>query len=103
VIALLIVTAVVALASVAALATVAIRSQTAPGPALAGRTVEIHTKRPDDQTIRGILVAQHSDRWTLEQAIYRHSSGDQPIADNVVHVPTANISWYGEPKAGDGE
>jgi hypothetical protein len=101
VIALLIIIAVVAIAAIAALATVAIRSQTAPGPPLVGRTIEVHTRRPDDQTIRGILVAQHSDRWTFEQAVYRHTSGDAPIKDRVVHVPVANIAWYGEPTLGD--
>lgn len=96
-IALLVVTTIVALAAVGALATVAVRSQVAPGPPLVGRTIELHTRRPDDQTIRGVLVAQHSDRWTFDQAVYRHSSGDQPIKDRVVHVPVANIAWYGEP------
>ena len=93
----LILAALVAFAAIAALAFVALRSQATNGPKLAGRTVELHTKRPDDQTIRGVLVARHADRWTLEQAVYRHSSGDQPIGDPVVHVPADNIAWFTEP------
>jgi hypothetical protein len=90
--------ALVALAAVGALTYLALRSQFAPGSSLAGRTVEVHTRRPDDQTIRGILVAQHSDRWTFTEAVYRHASGDKPIADPLVHVPRENIAWYTEPE-----
>jgi hypothetical protein len=93
----LILTAIVALAAVGALTFIALRSQLAPGPSLAGRTVEVHTKRPDDQTIRGVLVAQHADRWGLTDAVYRHASGDQPIADPIVWIPAGNVAWFSEP------
>jgi hypothetical protein len=96
----LILVALVALAAVGALTYIALRSQLTPGPSLVGKTVEVHTKRPDDQTIRGVLVAQHADRWGLTEAVYRHASGDKPIADPIVWVPKENLAWCSEPVAG---
>jgi hypothetical protein len=43
-----------------------------------------------------VLVAEHADRWVFAEAIYRHQSGDQPIADKFVSVPVGNISWWSE-------
>jgi hypothetical protein len=68
------------------------------GPPLAARTVEIHTKRPDDQTIRGVVFAEYTDRIVLIHALYRHSTGDQPIQDLQVSVPRENIAWFTEPE-----
>lgn len=60
---------------------------------LASKTVIIHTA--DDKSIRGVLVAQHSDRLSLREALYLHSSGDQPVG-GIVHVPVASVSWIQE-------
>jgi hypothetical protein len=91
----LILIAVVALAAVAALTYIAMRSQLAPGPRLAGKTLVVHTKRPDDQSIKGICVAQYADRWELKDALYLHASG--PVdAGGLVGVPVINISSYQE-------
>jgi hypothetical protein len=88
----LIVVAVLALA----LAVLAVRSQFRAGPTLAGRTVVVHTRRPDDQTFRGILHAQYADRWTLRDAcLVTGSAGEQPIG-GVQHIPVANIAWAQE-------
>lgn len=65
----------------------------APGPSLYGRSVVVSTRRPDDQSIRGVLVAQHSDRVTLREAIYL--PGDKAI-DGLVHVPVANVAFVQE-------
>lgn len=72
-----------------------LRPRHAPGPPLAGRTVVVHTRRPDDQTLRGVLVAQHADRLTLREAVYVHASGEQP-AGGLVHVPTEAVAWIQE-------
>jgi hypothetical protein len=62
-----------------------------PAPALAGKSVVVHTKRPDDQSIRGILVGQYADRWILQDAVYLHREGSV-AAEGVVHVPVLSIS-----------
>ena len=88
---LLILTTIVACAAIGALAFVALRSRLAPGPSLAERTVIVHTRRPDDRSIRGILVGHYADRVTLREAVYRHSSGDQD-AGGLIHLPLVVIS-----------
>ena len=79
------------LAAVVALVVLAVRSRVLPAPALAGKSVVVHTKRPDDQSIRGILVGQYADRWILQDAVYLHREGSV-AAEGVVHVPVLSIS-----------
>jgi hypothetical protein len=88
-------TGVVAFAALLILAVLAARSQLAAGPPLSGRTIVIHTRKPDDLTLRGILHAQHADRWTLRDAVVVTAAGDRP-AGGLQHVPVANISWAQE-------
>lgn len=63
-----------------------------PGPPLRGRTVTVNTRRPDDQTIKGVLVSQHADRLTLMDAVYVTPAGEQPIGGQV-HIPTGAVAW----------
>ena len=93
--AVLIALAALAALAVGALTFVALRSRLSPAPSLAGRTVVIHTRRPDDQSIRGVLVAQHADRWTLREAVYLGGSSEHSVA-GLTHVPVANIAWAQE-------
>lgn len=79
------------LAVVVGLIVLAVRSRVIPGPPLVGKTVAIHTKRPDDQSLRGILVGQHADRWILQEAVYLDSRGTV-AAEGLVHVPVLAIS-----------
>jgi hypothetical protein len=95
----LIVLAVVLVAAIGALAFVALRARVSPGPTLASKTVVVHTR--DEQSIRGILAAQHSDRLSLRNVIYLHGSGDQPV-EGLVHVPTSSVSWLQELSGADG-
>jgi len=60
--------------------------ESAPGPTLAGRTVVVNTPKPDDQSVRGVVVSHHADRITLREAEYLHASGAQPAA-GLVHLP----------------
>lgn len=60
-----------------------------PAPSLVGRTLAV-TDRDQDLTLRGILHAQHADRWTFRDAVYVTSLGEQP-AGGLVHVLVANI------------
>lgn len=70
----------------------------APGPSLVGRTVVIHTKRPDDRTIRGVLHGQYTDRWTLRDAVVILPGKEQPLG-GLEHIPVANISFAQEVEA----
>jgi hypothetical protein len=67
------------------------------GAVLSGRTVTVNTRRPDDQSIRGVLVAHHSDRLTLADAVYV-VAGEAPDIEisGTVHVLTANVAFLQE-------
>jgi hypothetical protein len=56
------------------------------GPSLVGKTVVVNTKKPDDQTFKGIVYAQYADRLTLRNAVAVTSLGEEP-APGLVHVP----------------
>lgn len=91
--------AIVAAAAIAALAFIALRSQLAPGPRLTGCTVIVTTCKPDDRSIRGILVAQHADRVSLSEAVVLHGSGDQ-AAGGLLHIPLGQVAVIQEIDAG---
>lgn len=57
------------------------------------KTVVVNTK--DDQSIRGVLYAQHSDRLSLTQAVYIDGQSELPI-NGLTHVPLSNIAWIQE-------
>lgn len=57
-----------------------------------GAAVTVHTVKPDDQTLHGVLVADLADRLVLEGAKYITAQGDQPIPGTVV-VPKGSVSW----------
>ncbi len=88
---------VVAAIAVAAIlvAVLALRRVT-PGPSLAGKTVVIHTQRPDDRTLKGVLHGQHSDRWVLRDAVAVMPGGFEQPLGGTEHVPVANISFVQE-------
>lgn len=85
----------IAVAAIAGLVFLTVRARMMPAPSLVKRTVVVHTRRPDDQTIRGVLVAQHADRLILKEAVYMYGSGNQPIL-GLAHVPVGAISWMQE-------
>lgn len=61
-------------------------SHLAQGPSHVGDTVVLHTLKPDDQSIRGIVQSDHADRYLLREAEYLHASGPQPVG-SYVEVP----------------
>jgi hypothetical protein len=88
--------AVIAPALVAiAIALFALRRVT-PGPSLVGRTVVIHTKRPDDRTLKGVLHAQYVDRWVLRDAVLMAAGGREIALGGIEHVQTGAISFVQE-------
>jgi hypothetical protein len=91
----LIVVAVLALIAVLALAVLVLRRHAGAGPLLVGRTVVVNTRRPDDQTIRGVLHGQYADRWTLRDAAYVDGGSEHPVRE-LVHVPVTNIAFVQE-------
>lgn len=91
----LILATVLAAAAILALAAVAAQSRLAPGPSLEGKTLQVNTVRPDDQTFRGVCHAQHADRLTLREVVAVHPSGDRALG-HLVHVPTLQISTMQE-------
>ncbi len=91
----LIIVGVAAVIAFGALAVIALHSRLAPGPTLVGRTVVIHTRRPDDQSIRGVLHGQYADRWTLRDAYVVTAVGEN-AAGGLQHIPVANIAWAQE-------
>ena len=67
---------------------------------LARKTVIVHST--NDESIRGVLIHEHSDRLTLSQAVYLHNNGQETPVDGHAHVPVANVAWVQElpaPKA----
>lgn len=60
---------------------------------LRGRRVVIHTKRPDDQTIAGVLVAVRHAHHKLEDAEYVASASERHPLDHPVYVPNDHIAW----------
>jgi hypothetical protein len=71
-----------------------------PAPSLVGETVAVVTK--DDQTVRGIVAAEHADRVVLTGAVYYGKGGNTP-AGHPVQVFHANRSslQHIQPKAED--
>lgn len=87
----LILAALVALAAIFALAVLTAQSRAMPGPSMAGKTVVVNTRRPDDQTFRGVVVGDHADRLILREAVVLHSGGGTDLA-GLVHLDRIGIS-----------
>jgi hypothetical protein len=66
-----------------------------PGPKVVGRSLVVHTRKPDDQSIRGIVAAHYADRLVFRDAQYLHASGAQAAA-GLVEVPLINVSSWQE-------
>lgn len=73
------------LAAVGALVALTARRQL-PGPSLKGATVVLTVgEGASEQTVRGVVLADHADRLTLHQALYVTPLGEQAAA-GLVHV-----------------
>ena len=68
------------------------------GPLLVGKTVVIHTRKPDDQTIKGVLHGKYPDVWTLRDAVVVLPNREQALG-GIQHVPVANIAYAQEIEA----
>lgn len=72
-----------------------IRSRYTPGPRLTGHTIVVNF---GEQTVRGIVLADHSDRITLTEALFVSAGAEHP-AGGLVHIPRGQISSVQEPEA----
>lgn len=61
-------------------------------PPRTGYRVTVHTKKPDDQTLFGVLVGDYKDRIVLEDAEYVSPTGSTSLPGRQ-HVATDQISW----------
>lgn len=59
---------------------------------LEAESVVVHTR--DDRSIRGALIAVHSDALVLRQAAYLSEDGAAASIDGEVAVPRENVSFF---------
>lgn len=57
-----------------------------------GRVV-VHTRRPDDQTIAGVLVMETRAGLRLEGAEYAVNGTERHRLENAVWIPREAVSW----------
>lgn len=62
------------------------------GPPRLGQRVTVHTKKPDDQTLFGVVVGDYTDRLALEDAEYVTAAGGQPLPGRQ-EIATQDIAW----------
>jgi small nuclear ribonucleoprotein (snRNP)-like protein len=58
---------------------------------LEAETVVVHTR--DDASIRGVLVAVHSDVYVLRHAAYLNPDGSKVVADGEVLIPASRVAF----------
>jgi hypothetical protein len=61
-----------------------------------GRRVVVHTRRPDDQTVAGVLVRQDRRWLVLDDCEYLASASSKHELENRVWIPLASVSWIEE-------
>lgn len=63
---------------------------------LSGREVTVNTRRPDDQTIRGVVV-RDTARWlVLRGATYITPEAETPIDGPSLRIPQSNVAFVQE-------
>lgn len=65
-------------------------------PAAHGHRVTINTRRPDDQTLTGIVDGEWADRVRLVDAHVVTATGTQPVPGGIVSIPKTNEAWRQE-------
>lgn len=93
---LILAAALVLLATVIGVIALAVRSRVVPGPSLVAKTVVVQTKRPDDQSVRGVVLAVHADRWTLTEAFYVTGGPGEHVIPGILHIPSDSIAFVQE-------
>lgn len=93
--------AVVLMAGLAAWTSRGVSTTDREGAITPGVAVTVHTRKPDDQTIHGVVIADTPERLILHGAKYVTAAGDSPIPSPVV-IPTTSVSWLQTHGADDG-
>ncbi len=62
------------------------------GPSLVGQRVTVHIRKPDDQTLYGVVVGDYADRLVLEDAEYVTTSSRHPLPGRPT-IERDRISW----------
>jgi hypothetical protein len=87
----------IALAAIAASAVLAARLLPRGGsdapPARVGHRVTVHTKKPDDQTLHGVVVGDYADRLSLANASYVTPERAVPIDAQRHDIDKRDIAW----------
>lgn len=86
--------AAVALAAVIVLGAIAGRSSLTTGPSVRGETIAAHTRGPEPETIRGVVVAHHADRLILRDAVLELGQDARAPIPGLAEIPTASLSWW---------
>ena len=86
--------ALLAILNIALIATGIVTSRRAPTARLVGETIVVHTQKPDDQSIRGVVVAEHADRLVLRDAIILVAEDVQHAIPGMSEIPRDSISWW---------
>jgi hypothetical protein len=92
-IALLLSSIALVLATVAGVAVLASRPARR-GPSLVGETIVLHTRYPDDRSIRGVVAAQYADRIVLRDATLLIAQDAQHPIPHATEVPWPAVSWW---------
>lgn len=64
------------------------------GPSLVGETIVLHTRHPDDRSIRGVVAAQYADRVVLRDATLLVATGASAPIPGATEVPWPAVSWW---------
>lgn len=92
---LVLVIALAVLALVGMLSLAALAAQRRGARPLRGRRVVVHTRQPDDRSLRGVIVHDGRDGLILEAAEYLRGDGGVGL-DGRVHVPAEAVSFVQE-------
>lgn len=78
----------IAALALAELALIAVLARKLLAPAgLIGRTVVLERAGAEVVNVRGVVIAEHADRWTLDQTQAIGPEGAVPLQYPVMHVP----------------
>lgn len=66
---------------------------------LVGSRVTVHTRRPDDRSLTGIVDQDTASYVRLVDASYVTSAGVQPVPGGVAIIPAQNEAWRQEHEA----
>jgi hypothetical protein len=61
---------------------------------LIGETIVVHTRHPDDRSIRGVVVGWYADRIVLRGAAELLSADSRAAIPDLAEIPRGAVSWW---------